>query len=152
MANHQTDLAARAGKLGTAGLVDGALYNGSIQWTIATLTLPSSTATNDTIDLTPALPAGSTVIPSLCRAVCHADPGTTLILDIGDAADPDRYADGLVLSAGGDVPFHTPAIPAGTTSPLKLTTDTALTALVTSASTITANSKITFIIASLVIN
>ncbi len=152
MANHQTDLAARAGKLGTAGLYNGALYNGSLLWTVATLTLPSSTATNDTIDLTPALPPGATVIPALCRAVCHADPGTTLVLDIGDAADPDRYADGLVLSSGGDVPFHTPAIPAGTTSPLQLTTDTALTALVTSASTITASSKITFYIAYLVIN
>ena len=152
MANHQTDLAARASKLSTAGLVNGALYNGSLMYTVATLTLPSSTATNDTIDLTPALPAGATVIPAYCRAICHADPGTTLVLDIGDAADPDRYADGLVLSSGGDVPFHTPAIPAGTTSPLQLTTATALTALVTSASTVTADSKITFIIAYLVIN
>jgi hypothetical protein len=152
MANFKTDLADRAGKLGTAGLVDGALANGSLMFTVATVTLPSSTATNDTIDITPALPAGATVVPTYCRAVCHADPGTTLVLDIGDAADPDRYADGLVLSAGGDVPFHTPAIPAGSTSPLKFTTDTAITALVSSASTITASSKITFYIAYLVIN
>ena len=36
-------------------------------------------------------------------AVNAENPGTALVIDIGDAADADGYADGLVLSAGGTI-------------------------------------------------
>lgn len=42
------------------------------------------------------------LIPHL-SAVIAENPGTALVVDIGDAADTDGYADGLVLSSGGTV-------------------------------------------------
>lgn len=47
-------------------------------------------------------PVRAKLVPHL-SAVCCDDPGTTLTLDIGDAENPDRYADAIVLSAGGTV-------------------------------------------------
>ena len=47
-------------------------------------------------------PVRAKLVPHL-SAVCCEDPGTTLTLDIGDAEDADRYADGIVLSAGGTI-------------------------------------------------
>jgi len=44
------------------------------------------------------------LIPHL-SAVIAENPGTALVIDIGDTLDPDGYADGLVLSAGGTVLF-----------------------------------------------
>ena len=38
-------------------------------------------------------------------AVILENPGDALVIDIGDDADPDKYADGLVLSSGGTVLF-----------------------------------------------
>lgn len=40
------------------------------------------------------------LLPDL-SSVFAQNPGTALILDIGDDADPDKYADGLDISAGG---------------------------------------------------
>lgn len=42
------------------------------------------------------------LIPHL-SAVIAENPGTALVIDIGDDADTDKYADGLVLSSGGTV-------------------------------------------------
>jgi hypothetical protein len=47
-------------------------------------------------------PVRAKLVPHL-SAVCCDNPGTTLTLDIGDAENPDRYADAIVLSAGGTV-------------------------------------------------
>lgn len=150
MPNFNTDVAAAAGKLGAAGLKNSELYNGSIIYVNATVTLPSTTAANDTITVTHNLPIGATVIPDLCTAVCHADPGTALVMNVGDAADADRYSAGLNLNSGGVVNFCAPAIPAGVTAPLKLTTPTPIVATITTATSITNASKITFRIALLV--
>jgi hypothetical protein len=38
-------------------------------------------------------------------AVVAENPGTALVVDIGDASNTDKYADGLVLSSGGTVLF-----------------------------------------------
>jgi hypothetical protein len=151
MPNFNTDVAASFGKLGAAGLKDPALYNGLIQFIYATVTLSSSAAVNDTITITQPLPVGSTVIPHLCSAICHADPGTALGLDVGDAADADRYSAGLSLSSGGVVAFTTPStIPAGILTPLKVVSPAPIIARLTTATSITNNSKISFCIALLV--
>lgn len=42
------------------------------------------------------------LIPHL-SAVVAENPGTALVVDIGDDSDTDKYADGLVLSSGGTV-------------------------------------------------
>lgn len=44
------------------------------------------------------------LIPHI-SAVIAENPGTALVLDIGDDANTDGYADGLVLSSGGTVLF-----------------------------------------------
>jgi hypothetical protein len=150
MANFNTDVAGKVGKLGAAGLTKPELYNGKIQWINATVTLPSTAAANDTITISQPLPIGATVVPDLCTAVCHADPGTALVIDIGDATDVDRYADGLNLNSGGVVNFCTPAIPDGVKNPLKVTTPAAIIATLMTATDVTNNSKITFRIALLV--
>lgn len=58
------------------------------------------------------LPPGSIPRPEYSNVVCSADPGTALTIDIGTAADPDGWADGMVLDAGSVVQCLAPAIPA----------------------------------------
>lgn len=146
MPTFQTDVAGKLGKLGKAGNIDQSLYQGAVKFLTATVTVPNALAANDLIEIGN-LPTGCRVLPHMCNAVCHADPGTTLTLDIGDSADVDRYADGIVLSSGGVVNFTSAAIPDGTKNPVKATADTLIYATVMSADTITNNSKITFTIA-----
>lgn len=43
-------------------------------------------------------------VPHL-SAVIAENPGTALVIDVGDAADADGYADGMTLSSGGTVLF-----------------------------------------------
>lgn len=73
--------------------------------------LDTTESATDTINLA-VLPVGATLIPELCTVYC-ADPGTTLTLDVGYAANPDAYADGIVLSAGGLVNFASGTAPSG---------------------------------------
>lgn len=82
-----------------------------------TYTLLGSEAANELLYLFD-LPAGCVIIPELCT-VSSADPGTALVVDIGDATDPDRYADGIVLTAGGVVNF---ASTVATTPPAAMVT------------------------------
>lgn len=147
MATINSDLAARVGKAGSAGLTNPVTYQGKVQYVTAVVDLGSSLAANDILIITPPLPENTIVLPELCEAICHADPGTALVLDVGDTSDTDRYSDGLTLSSGGKVNFLVPAIPAGLTTRNQITTPTAIQALVVTATSITANSKITFLIA-----
>ena len=137
MANFQTNIAAKEGLRGASGLTDPTLYQGSVRYAIATLTLSSSMAANDTFDVCPDLPAGARILPQLSKFVCHADPGTTLTIDIGDSTDADRYCDGAVLSSGGIVEFCTSAIPAAVSTPVKLTSARGITGVIATASSIT---------------
>lgn len=146
MATLQSDIALAKGKLGVAGLTDPTTYQGTLHIATAVVDLGSTLAANDIIELC-TVPAGSRVVPALSNAICHADPGTALVLDIGNSADTDRYSDGLTLSSGGVVNFLTPAIPAAVSSPARLDEATLVYATVMTATTITANSKITFNIA-----
>lgn len=145
MPTFQSDLAVKTVKLGAAGLSDPITYQGNLRYMQATVTIPSTLAANDIIEIG-TLPLGARVLPALCQFVCHADPGTTLTLDVGTTADPDAYADGSVLSAGGLVNFVTAAIPAGVLTPTTLDASTLVYATVASANTITNNSKITFLL------
>ncbi len=90
---------------------------------------------NDTINLID-LPLGAYLVPALC-SVYSADPGTTLTLDVGYADNPDAYADGIVLSAGGEVKFNSGTAPSGTLAIEPTTTSGKIYATVASASTLT---------------
>jgi hypothetical protein len=146
---YQSNLASRTGKLGSAGLADPSLYNASIRYAQATVTVPSTLAATNILELVE-LPQNAQVVPSLCQAICHADPGAALVLNVGTPTTANAYANALDLSAGGIVSFTAPGVPAQSTSRAKLPTETMVRATVTTATTITNNSTITFMIAYLV--
>ena len=149
MPTFESNIIAREGKLGAAGLKDPVLYQGKLRFAQATVTFPSTLAANDILDLV-TLPAGAQVVPSQCEAICHADPGGALVLDVGTSADTDAFSDGLTLSSGGVVNFTAPVVPAQSTTRGKLAADTKVFATVMTATSITNNSTITFLIAYLV--
>lgn len=80
------------------------LHNvGGLVYTEAMYELVGTEAANDIIRIARNKPELN-LIPHLC-AVDAENPGTALVIDIGDAADVDKYADGIVLSSGGTVLF-----------------------------------------------
>lgn len=85
--------------------------SGDVQFAVIPYTLAGTETAADIINLT-VLPQGAIPIPQLSSVVCSADPGTTLTLDIGTAANPDGWADGIVLSAGGKVECASATMPA----------------------------------------
>ena len=127
------------------GVRDGDDLAGVLLIATAIVTLAGTEAANDTIQLVD-LPAGAVVVPQLSH-VTGADPGTTLTLDIGDAGDTDRYADGIVLSAGGQVAFCSATLPAAVAAPYRLTGATRIYATVASAASLTAAVKLVVTIA-----
>lgn len=151
MPDFNSNIFAREGKLGSAGLVNPVQYQANVRFAQATVTVPSSLTANDRLFLV-TLPQGAQPIPSMSQAICHADPGTTLVLDVGYASDVDALAEDIVLSSGGVVPFTgTQAVqPAQTRNRSQLTTETTVFATVVNAASITNNSTITFLIAYLV--
>lgn len=140
---------ANPARLTTANIAGGELNLVVIQYPLA-----GTEAAADVINLC-ILPKGAVPVPGLSRVVCSQDPGTTLTLDVGtvDATtgDPDGWADGIVLSAGGIVEF---ASVAGTTlawllaeTPLEGDTGSAnsvVAATVASANTLTAGTILYF--------
>ena len=125
--------------------VDGIRTGATVLYALATYTLLGTEAANDTLQLLD-LPIGCELVPQLSTVIC-ADPGTTLTLDIGDSGDADRYADGIVLSAGGIVNFASATVPAAVATPYLVSTLTRVVALVASAATLTATTKLVFTIA-----
>jgi membrane-bound inhibitor of C-type lysozyme len=125
-------------------------YGGPVQVISAKVTLTDATADADTINIC-YLPAGARVIPGLSKAQCGADPGTTLVLDIGISGDTDKYADGIVLSADGDgVAWDsgtTAALQAATPARLSARTLVFATIPTSGASTVTNNTTVTFWVA-----
>jgi len=150
MPNFETNLAAKVGLRGASGLIDPTLYQGNLRYLFATLTLDDGMVADDTFDIGPALPAGARVLPQLSKFTCHADPGTTLTIDIGDAGDPDRYCDGAVLSSGGEVAFCSAAIPNAVSTPLRFETATEILGTIKTANTLTDAVKVDILIAYLV--
>jgi hypothetical protein len=111
-----------------------------------TYTLLSTEVANDTIQLMD-LPAECVLIPQLSSVTC-SDPGTALTLDIGDAADPDRYAVGISLSNGGQVGFgSTTAVAAGITTPFLPAATSRVYATVKTATTLTPGTVLNFLVA-----
>ena len=88
-------------------------------------TLTGSEAAADVLNIC-ILPPGAIPLPAL-SSVASADPGTALVLDIGTDADTDALADGIVLSAGGVIPFAGATLPlaVGAVTPTALVADTA---------------------------
>lgn len=147
MANFKSSNIVREEQLSASLQAEPANINGKLPlFETITYTLLGSEAANDTIQLFD-LPAGCVLIPQLSTVTC-ADPGTTLTLDIGDAADTDRYADGIVLSAGGMVNFaSTLPVPAGITTPFCPTASSRVIVKVDTAATLTAAVVLNFCIA-----
>jgi hypothetical protein len=85
--------------------------SGDVQFAIIPYTLLGTEAAADVINLC-VLPQGVIPVPALSSVTCSSDPGTTLTLDIGTAANPDGLADGIVLSSGGMVHCATATMPA----------------------------------------
>jgi hypothetical protein len=110
----------------------------------ASITLVGDEAVNNVIALL-TLPANAIVYPESCEVIAE-DPGTTLTVNIGDSDDVNRYAEAIVLSAGGRVPFiaaGATAFPAGFTTRHKVTEATKnVTVTVASAATLTAGKKL----------
>lgn len=147
MANFKSSNIVREEQLSASLQAEPANINGKLPLVeTITYTLLSTEAANDTIQLFD-LPAGCVIIPNLCSVTC-ADPGTTLTLDIGDALDTDRYADDIVLSAGGNVNFaSTLPVPAGITTPYCPTASSRVYATVKTAASLTAAVVLNFSIA-----
>ena len=129
-----------------AGVVDG-----TVEFATFSYALAGTEATSDVINLC-VLPAGVTPLPALSKVTCSADPGTTLTLDIGTAADLDGWADGIVLSAGGDVNCTNTAIPAWAATMTPIIADSnsgnaVVKATVASAATLTASVILLFTLA-----
>lgn len=123
--------------------------SGEIQVAVVEYTTAGSEAATDKINLC-VLPAGAVPLPHLSSIMC-ADPGTTLTIDVGTAANADGWFDGIDVKAGG---IFTPA--AGTLpawiAPTAITADTGSTnavvyATLAAAETVTANVKIYFALA-----
>lgn len=131
------------------------VVNAQIAVAQVSYTLVGTEAANDIINLC-ILPPGCIPIPALSSVAC-ADPGTALVLDIGTAADVDALADGIVLSAGGVIPFAGATLPLATSAitPTALVADTAtgttgntrVYATVMTATSLTASVVLTFTIA-----
>lgn len=127
----------------TPNITDGEVTYARIPYTLA-----GTEASNDTINLC-ILPAGAIPMPGVSSVTCSQDPGTTLTLDIGNANDPDGWADGIVLSSGGQVACTNTAIPAWATTNHQLVPDTGsgncvIYATVASANTLTAGTVLMF--------
>jgi hypothetical protein len=150
MATFKSDLVTKSetNRIST-GIRDGDDANGKLTLATAHVTLTGSTAAADILQIIPAqsLPLGAVVIPQLSSVTC-SDPGTTLTLNVGFTADPDAYAAGIVLSAGGKIDFTSGTKPAAVSTPVRIEGEAdAIFATVATASTITNGTVLTFVIA-----
>lgn len=75
------------------------------------------------------------------------DPGTTLTLDVGTVADPDNYADGIILSNGAGVNFSSAVATAPNLVPVITTDNTLVQATIVSAAALTAGVILYFTLA-----
>jgi hypothetical protein len=103
--------AQKSDRTNTSRLLTQNIVSGDVEFALIPYTLAGTETANDTINLA-ILPADAIPLPHLSSVTCSADPGTTLTLDIGNADNPDGWADGIVLSAGGQVACTNTAIPA----------------------------------------
>lgn len=136
-----------------AGNRNGDNVNGLVLRAKAIVTLPSGVADADTFQICD-LPAGAVPIPEMSTVTCSADPGTTLVLDIGyddsgeggSLTNADGLADGIALSSGGQVAFTSGTMPAAVATTVRTDRKTRVYATVPSsgASSVTAGVKLVF--------
>lgn len=134
-----------------ANLIDGNLGNAKQRTYYITWTIAAGSAA-DTINIL-RLPKGFT-LDCADSSVVLQDPGTTLTFDIGDndllgvgaAADPDRYADALAVSAGGNVGFASALATFGVaaTRPYKTGSECDLIVTYDSVNTLTTTAQVLF--------
>jgi hypothetical protein len=128
------------------GISNGDDISGILLLATTHYTLLGTEVATDTIELLD-LPPGGVLVPQLSD-VTSPDPGTTLTFHVGDAGDVDRYANGIVQSAGGKVGFTSGTLPAAVGAPYRDNTKgTRIFATIASANTLTAGAKLTFTIA-----
>lgn len=151
MAKHYSNIIAK--KNGSGGVnisnnvIPGDDIAGLLLYATASVVVTAGMAAADTIEITD-IPAEGVVVPQLSHVTCSADPGTTLTMDIGDAADTDRYADGINLGSGGQVAFTSGTMPAAATVPHRdQTGPTRVIATLATAATLTADTVLAFTIA-----
>jgi hypothetical protein len=85
----------------TGRIDDKRNIGGAVQYATIKVPLTADNVANDVINLI-RLPDGSRVLPELSRIIVTADPNDgAFTLDIGDAADVDRYCDGANCAAVG---------------------------------------------------
>lgn len=78
---------------------------GDVQYATIKVPFTSDNVANDVIDLI-RLPDGARVLPELSKFIVTGDPNDgAFTVDVGDAADVDRYCDGANLAAVGVVDF-----------------------------------------------
>lgn len=147
MATFYTDLT-RASEDAVDRTSDGSKAFGDLRVARCSIALDDTLSATDVIDLV-TLPEGCVVLPHLCKLVLE-NPGTTLTFDIGDddatdAVDPDRYADAIVASAGGEISFGVAGVAAD--APYKLQAQSTIQATCMSESTLTDGALMVFYIA-----
>jgi len=139
-----------------AALLDGSerptrspasLTGGTLKCLLATFTTTSTNAANDTFNLC-YLPKGAVLARGDSYVSC-VDPGTALTLDIGTAANPDVYADGISLTAGGTITFGSTVIASGDAADLAFvaTTDNTPVIVTLASATVTGGTVLYFTIA-----
>lgn len=78
---------------------------GTVQYAKILVELTADNVANDVINLI-RLPDGARVLPELSKLIMTEDPNDgAFTVDIGDAADVDRYCDGANLAAVGSADF-----------------------------------------------
>lgn len=123
--------------------------NGKLRFAAVPYALAGTEVANDIINLVRLKP-GAVPMPSLSRIVCE-DPGTALTLDIGFTSNPDALCDGAALTTAHDVSFTGAASVTAVAAqyvPAELAVgDEVIFATVKTATTLTANAKLLFLIA-----
>lgn len=146
MPNFKSDLITAKDQVSvSAKQIDGDRTGGIVLFAQAKITLAGTETVADTMQLCD-IPPGCILDPDKSNVVCQ-DPGTTLTLDIGYAANPDGMADGIVLSAGGKIEFVSTGMPADALTPFRTTEQTRIYATVMSANTLTAGAILVFNVA-----
>jgi hypothetical protein len=92
---------ANTSRLAPANISSGHIEFARIEYP---LTAGTDEAAADLINLC-RLPVGAIPIPELSFLTCIGDPGTAFTVDVGTAANPDGWGDGVALTATGKVEF-----------------------------------------------
>lgn len=154
----QRDTRANTSRLAAPNNASGELAYLRVTYTVSAADAVPREANNDLIMLG-VLPAGSIPVPELSSVTCSADPTTAALftVDIGTKQDPDGWADGVDLAAGGHRSCMSPAtLPAWahTITPLSADDGTVgnnaevyATIALTAATTLNAGTRLVFTLA-----